>query len=178
MTASYVDAVYAAAQEAGRDWADGDVPPLPDWGPFLLRFKRPSVEVVSPPSAPRASPPPQEGPPAKRPRRGSPAAGSEPRSREGGSRAGMSRPDEDEEDRDEDEDEEKAQTADERDEAALVGPRVGDADDVAPYPADIDLGSIPRMAVLRPSPLVCVNQDIVSPHLLAPWLPSLLRSLG
>lgn len=68
-----------------------------------------------------------------------------------------------EEEDDEVEGSKRAQSQDERDEAALIGPRVGDLQDVEPYPVDIEFGSIPRMAVLRPSPLTCVNQDIVSP---------------
>jgi hypothetical protein len=35
--------------------------------------------------------------------------------------------------------------------------------DLEPFPVDIPLGDIPNRAVQRCSPLVCVNQDIVSP---------------
>lgn len=35
--------------------------------------------------------------------------------------------------------------------------------DMELYPEDIKLPDIPKRCVLRPNPLVCVNQDIVSP---------------
>lgn len=171
MSAAYIDAVYDVARAS----KEGDVPSLPDRTPYLLRFKRPSVEIVSPPTspAPRHTPPPADRPPAKRTKLSSPATGAGSPSRTGrDKKTEVGREEKGEDQRDESEDEGKAgnggnegraQTQDEKDEAALIGPRVGDLSDVEPYPVDIEFGSIPRMAVLRPSPLTCVNQDIVSP---------------
>lgn len=169
MSASYIDAVYDAARSVASGWKD-NVPALPDKTPYLLRFKRPSVEVVSPPAspAPRHSPPANR-PPAKRARLSSRAtAAGSPSRKSGQARVearGGGKGDEEDEDVEDEEAEggKRAQTDDARDEAALIGPRVGDLCDVEPYPVDIEFGSIPRMAVLRPSPLTCVNQDIVSP---------------
>lgn len=165
MNVGYIDAVYDVAQSA-IDWKEKGVPSLPDKSPFLLRFKRLSVEVVSPP----ASPAPAS---VHHPRPSSADEGHGPKSKK--PRLAENQKDEgrkDDVDSGEEgqEGEDWAQSDDEREEAALVGPRVGDLEDVHPYPVDVDFGSIPRMAVLRPSPLVCVNQDIVS-H---PSSPSLL----
>lgn len=177
--------MHDAARAAGPDWRDRDVPPLPDWAPFALTFRRPSVEPVSPPrdaGVPR-SPPGEAGPPAKRTRVSSPDPGAR---RGAGRKEGKpgdmkTKGNEDGEDGEDDEtgdgaeDEGQAtQAADEADEAALIGPPVGTLKDVQPYEVDIDFADIPRMAVLRPSPLVCVNQDIVSspaPATLAPRSP-------
>lgn len=165
------------------------MPSLPDMTPYLLRFRRPSVEVVEPPDASSKNVSPL---PAKR---------THGRSDSGGSKGGQNEADEPERKRrrpakedhaepqpkpkqvkskrdvetsdsrdqkesdrgeEEDPDVERVLSQDEKDEAALIGPRVGPLEDVRPYPADINFGSIPRMAVLRPSPLRCVNQDIVS----------------
>ena len=41
------------------------------------------------------------------------------------------------------------------------GPRAGDLTDIQLYPEDVQLDDIPKRCVERPSPLVCVNQDIV-----------------
>lgn len=34
--------------------------------------------------------------------------------------------------------------------------------DLEPYPVDISLEDIPKLCIFRPSPLICINQDIVS----------------
>lgn len=182
VSAGYIDSVYDVALAArDTDWREtGDVPPLPDKAPFLLRFKRPSVEGVSPPASPASPALPTSPAPVRHDRPGPEEADDGPRSK----RPKLADPeqrtaregdrDEDEnaekgDEKEDDEDEEggveasaRAQLDDEKEEAAFVGPRVGPLPDVKPYPADIDFESIPRMAVLRPSPLVCVNQDIVS----------------
>jgi hypothetical protein len=44
---------------------------------------------------------------------------------------------------------------------APASPAVNLDEDVAPYPEDIRFRNIPRLAVERPSPLTCPNQDIV-----------------
>jgi DNA polymerase mu len=41
------------------------------------------------------------------------------------------------------------------------GPRAGNLPDIQLYPEDVQLDEIPKRCVERPSPLVCVNQDIV-----------------
>lgn len=137
VTAQYIEDVYSLASKA----IDGAVPALPPRDKYLLRFRAPSVEVISPPPSP-----PDDGPPSKRTRLSSPPpAPSTPLS-----------PTQDAENKPRGE-----RTVDELDEARLIGPRVGKLPDVEPYPTDIELDSIPRMAVLRPSPLECVNQDII-----------------
>lgn len=144
VTAQYVADVYSLAFEA----SDGAVPALPNRDRYLLRFRSPSVEIIEPAASPLGHPPPADGDgrPSKRARLSSSCAPSSTGVND--AERAESRP-------------RGERTEDEKDETRLIGPRVGGLPDVEPYPADIDLSTIPRMAVLRPSPLECVNQDII-----------------
>ena len=41
------------------------------------------------------------------------------------------------------------------------GPHIGDLRDMSPLPEGISFEDVPKMCVLRASPLKCINQDIV-----------------
>ncbi|GMK55276.1 hypothetical protein CspeluHIS016_0203320 [Cutaneotrichosporon spelunceum] len=144
LRAEFIGDSYVLAQVAG------DIPPpLPRWDDYRVSLRRrtASIELVSGPTTPRATTPTKQPstPTSKRPL--SPLSPVTPSKRPKTTSPETPRTD----------------GAEPGTDATPDSPETKPSldEDVAPYPPDIRFRTIPRMAVQRPSPLTCPNQDII-----------------